>query len=321
MIKELKRILINPLSIFLIFGLFLVIFLFSYVYQSKIENSFNYREHPIEEYQSFNEIMDLIEVINSAIESLDTHDSNYTYQKKYLEETLSIYKYLYENEIDYFSYAETSHFFGYLNDPITFLLYLTPFVLTILIVTGLALAVSIVNYEQSTGVYKFIYGRENSRLRIIIRKLFAYFIIVFSIMFLMFLLMYILSLALNEPFEVIIILFNQTAYGFSVVNFIVMIFCSIMSVVVFYLIGFFAIALISKNTYVSISICIVFFGVFQMIFISLNFPVFQILSQFPIFLFELDYSLSYILLTIFLKYLLILVLLIYSIKSFCSRDI
>lgn len=322
--KEFTRVLKQPL-IFLVYLILITGLIgFSFLYASRIVQTTDYagaQSSRISEYDETGDIPGMIENLNEALDRLDEDDAFYDRQVALLEESILIYDFLYEHDISYDEFARPSTLGGYQDNPIRFMQYHMEVLLSGIIFFLIILALSFVNYEHATGVYKFIYGTEESRLTIIKRKFLAYALHVGLILFITIFILYVFSEALSQPFDWLIFVWNGRVYGFTTGMYQWMVLGSVGVVAIFFGLGFFAIALYSKNIFVALTTCIFFTGTFQLLFFHFDQRFFNAFSQFPAGIFEVDVTPVEAIAVYGTKYALVILLLIGALRYFNKKDL
>ncbi len=321
--KEFIRILKQPLITGLYLLLIVLISGLSFLYASRIDEMESYKTpfSLIQPYEFVHEIPERIENMSLFILTLEESDPNYDVFKKLYEDAILFYQFLYDNNIAYDQYAEPNEFQGYQSNPIRFIEFHLELILSLLALFIMVLAISLINYEHSTGVYKFIYGTEEKRLSIIKRKFIVYSLHIAFVLFIICSLLFMFSEAFNPPFDIIIFDWNNKVYGFSIDTYRWLMLGSISLIGIFFAFGFFSAALFAKNIYVSIILCLVFLGVFQGLFFYLDFPYLNAAAQFPANIFQIDVTLNEVTFIYLFKYISVVLLFICALFSFKNRDL
>ena len=317
------RVLKQPLVVTLYVALIVGLIAFSFIYASRMASHSNYHAPGImvSSYDDVSEIPSRIDHLTFAKKSLDPDEFQYERMLDIYGSAILMYEYLYANELEYEDYAQPSMLQGYQDNPVRYMQFLMEALLTGIIFFVLVLALSFVNYEHATGVYKFIYGTEEPRLSIIKRKLFAYGAHVLLILVIVISILAIFGNALDQPFDWLILVWNDRVYGFETCTYARLIIASLILVVIFFSIVFFALALLSRNIFMALVLCIVFVGLFQGVFFHLDYRYLQAFAQFPVGIFIIDVSVAEAIVIYIIRYVALFLLLTVSLIHFNRKEL
>lgn len=217
---DLKRFLFNKIFAILVVFSFVGFFAYSFYYSYSSKKIRQNYSHPIARYKNNEEIKNYIEQIEIEIENLDKTDKNYQVEYAELSETKSIYQYLMANSIKYEQCIELSALEKNDNTRLDFSMNVTNIIILISIILTITLSYICFTSEIQNRRIVFILGNDRKRSNYLKNKIIIFFMSVVILMLILFLLAIIMSFALEEDYNLIIIIYQNKVKSFSLNNYI-----------------------------------------------------------------------------------------------------
>lgn len=321
MMNELKKVFFNR-NVFLFCILSIaVMFAFSFHYKNKTITANDYFSHSIRKYNEFSEIITYKNELMRNINELDTNDKHYKDDLRMMNETISIYDYLYEHKVKYDEIAEVSAFSIYNNDSVSFFLELNNIILLLTVIFILYIIWNTFTQDFSNGTYKFIYGRSKSRLYILRNKLFVSSILIFLLFILLLIMGLVFMAPYTESFNKIFFLSHTKVICLSKETFILFLVLSTFEVLLFYFLIFSIVGIYMKDGLKTLIIQIPTLLIIQNISVYIDWDILYALSQFPILISLVDIDIHLFIMVTVIKFLLLGVLLYIMIHKFKKQDL
>ena len=251
--KELFRIYKSKTSWIVLFVAIIVFFVFSIHYALQANYYDNYIYHGVSEYKTIDEITEHIDKLESDLLLLDEND---TENKVYVEQTISIYKFLSENEISYSEFQTDYSVYMSMYEGSENKIIYTEAILNVVSVlcsfSMIIISVLIVSNDFSSGLYKNVFGTNKPRKTIIKSKLCAYliFFAILECIFLIFAL--ITSIQFDNVTPNVICFFGKKLFVLKSNNYVFLNYISQILGTIPFVVLFFGIALMMRNTYLNI---------------------------------------------------------------------
>lgn len=183
------------------------------------KNSANYEHAYSIEYSLNTSYYDeKIDEINKMIESLDKLSDTYDSSFNYLVTQKNIYEKLKTNNIDYDKVYDFGY--GFDSDRLSYLIYCQSLMVFLIVINGFVLLYLIFTREFDSGVFVHIY--ENTRYKIIIKKIMIFFILFIIEIFVLIGLNLIFSLSEDNRFSEVLIIRNNIPAFMSDIKYILL---------------------------------------------------------------------------------------------------
>gem|GEM_PF-2185497 len=304
-------------AIFIVF----VLLFFSINHKMNSTTQSIYFDHSIY-YENVEDITEKITDLENDILELDTNDRYYEQIKKNLEENLSIYKLLYANSIEQENVAEI----GGINDDslnrITVLKGLSDFILSSVIVLIIIVIVLLFTRDFDTGVYKFLYGQNVPRIKIVRKKFCTLLLVILCFYILTLFVSLFILLPIQNDFDYVLIFISDLEPVLIDINiYLIYIILSVTFTIFSYMVLFFAISLLIRRT---LSFLVVSAATLILIQVLLPLSKNDILLSFSypfVFTLDIGVNLSLVMLTSIIKAILFIVLLAYGMIKFNKKNI
>ncbi len=233
--------------------------------------------HCIEKYTKIEELQTKIENCEKQLKLLDEEfkGNTITYDE-YLNGidevkiTINIYKYLQENNLEYFKVAEESAvlLYQYSDNKIAFCSDFISLVMLLSLLFGAILSILLNTYEADKSVSKLVYCGVSSRMKILFKKLLVSIICNLALTLILVIIMLCLMTTYSLDFSILIIVNGQTVKSMSATGYLICdILMNIFMITLFNIIFFF-ISVLSKNIY--LVICLLLLS-FALVFVMITF--------------------------------------------------
>lgn len=201
MVKELFRLTKSKVLWCIVALIIIVFFAFAIEYCVNSSTMDNYIYHSISEYKSIDDIPSHIDELEDVKLFLESKDDNYEQNLQDIEQSIAIYKYLYENGISYNEfkslYSVYMGMYDKSNNRVNYTEYMLNISTALLLVSLIICSTLLTCYDFSSDLYKNIYGTNAKRTKIYNNKLLAYLIFATIVITVLFLLTFITSLQCN----------------------------------------------------------------------------------------------------------------------------
>lgn len=302
------------LSLFILF--YLSIFYYHRSYQAE-----RYWFHPIEKYSHYNEIPNKIEALYKELENLNQDNPEEAEQIDVLEETIAIYRYLYQHRLAYENVVESNGIGLFAADRMAYMTFMTMIILTLSVGLAIFLSTTLNNYLYLTGIHRLLYGRKESRLRIVSHRLMVIVTITAISTLLLFLLIIPLSKTYHQDYRYILIFGKERIFHIKTNLYLLLNIISAVFVTLFYTLLAYAISLLIRNPFASVGMTVLVLILLQVLPLQIDQPYIQAFSQFPLYLFDLGITLHDYLAIQLAKWGLLIGLILLSFYVFNRKDL
>lgn len=318
--SDIKRLSYNNTYIIWFALVLILLFAFAFLYKSNAVAQDNYFDHQIY-YNTIDEIPSKISDLEVQLNNLMLTDLYYQEQINRLEDSKSIYEFLYENEIDYEDVAEINGIYETSYDQVTLLSGLVQYLLFAFIILLLFTVIYLINQDFNTGVYKFVYGRNKSRASTVFSKLKIYYVVLLGFLFVFTVILILFLYPVGNDFKYVLFVNKGTVYLISVFKYLVLIYLSVVSVIIFYSIIIFSMSLFINNTLNFILIFGSIFLILQVLIPMIDIDFLTSMVYVPVFLLNQSIAPNIIIISIIVKYIVSIILLILSIWYFNRKNL
>lgn len=260
--KELFRIYKSKTSWIVLFIAIIVFFVFSINYALRANHYDNYIYHGVSEYKTIDEINEHIDRLEHNALLLDEND---TVNKAYIEQTILIYKFLYENEISYSEfqtdYSVYMSMYEESENKIIYTEHMLNIVSCVCLLSTIVISVLIISNDFSSGLYKNVFGTNKLRKNIIKSKLYAYLIFFAFLEGVLLIFTLITSMQFDNTTSNVICFWGNNLFILKSNYYIIFNYISQLLGTIPFVALFFGIALMMKNTYLNITASVSAFAI------------------------------------------------------------
>lgn len=282
--NELYKILKSKLLYILIAVIFLAAFIFSLLFNSlkTDEREFGYG---VERYTDFVTVSERIEWNEQQLSELEIlYEEGGITEEDYLLQSMSIillnniYGYLLDNQIQYQDAQTIQHLGTYADNRVSFVKQLSFFMQNFLIICIAITTLYCFNYEFQNGTFKFVYTNGTPRRKVLLYKFLVVLFVYILLSFVYMASVSVFSIPYSLQYSVLIDVVGNSVTGISPTDFICKILFSTFLDNFCWVILFLAISLLFRNTYCAVGVYLLFYVVFQMVFLYIPIEFFNALS-------------------------------------------
>lgn len=279
-----------------------------------------YYAHNIE-YTSIEEIPDLVDNLESELESIEQSNAFYDELEKLIQEEILLYNYLYENEIEYEDAAEINGIHEQSFDKISMSRSILGIMLSAFLILIVIINVELFSLEFSNGSYKFVYGRNVDRLQIVLKKILASaFVTVLMIIIFTGTTILIIN-PIVDKFDYVLLFVGNEVVSMTIFTYLFLSFLSALYIILFYYLVVLSLTLLFRKVLLVLISIFSFFILFQVLLPFVDSDIAQSMTYVPLFTLDLGVSLRTLISIISLKMVAAVSLLIYSMYHFKKCNI
>lgn len=269
----------NP---FVLIWIIFIIFIFSFgiSYMNK-KDSFERAFESVYTYDNQEQLKQIIDLKNNELNTYISKTNSNFYEEEIngLKEEIALYEYLYENNISYDSFVISNEIQIYENDKIGFITYMLSFMQIVLLLIFVCINVFIFNEDFSSGMYKYIYGRNIKRNKIIINKTLISSIISIVLIAISIIVTVSLSISYDKNAEYIIYKIGMNIVSIKYTKVILLHIISFIIELLLSNLLIIGISLLSKKPIKAICIGIGYITLIYLVFKAFDIEVFKMLSE------------------------------------------
>lgn len=305
-------------AMFIIWLVFVIsLFALNFFYIFKATDSIRNEKMDVIKYDN---LVELKEIINSYEERIEENNFFNENERTTTLETLSMYQYLYDNEIEYDEFRTYNELDAFENDKISYLKFVISGFTIVFLIIIMFLCVDVFNGDFLNGTYKYVYTRNIKREKIILKKLLISFLIVVSLLMISFLILKIIVSRFSLNYDYIILKGIDTIC-IDVKKAINKIYMFYVFDCLLYFIIFTSISLFSKNYIRNLIVCLLIVFMLNIVikYIDIKFINISVLSGTNM-LFD-RYSNNEIIIGYLIRYVIAFIMLISSFLIFRKKSL